>query len=826
MAKKKKERQSDSPSEDGTATAPKPAPARASSSKKQAPPPSSLIICRNKHWKYISSFHGPWLQLPPETLELLAVQNYTLPQPRQIDPSVFFDLVKIRRAVEESVDLAVRATSGTTSSSLRDSINGGNGILGVAASLGFGYGGGTATLSRDRKFKMRESASKKLSKAYHLDEIAASVATMQSASSLEDVASHVLQRNPADRDAKYVHFFHEKIPSRMLAECTPLDPLNEVIIAQPDDVSPWRTRGVTRVFKEDYAGAVQDLTQGLAWTRYWQAQHKPGNGELILASALREEERNGYNRDWRDQPKIAEEDQPSSMELQLLFHRAGVYLTIACQAVDAALDGLVEAQNARAQAMAETNGDADGEAPPLSATEREAHRARLDARKVVKTNAKRALKDYTSFLSHLDYTPGYPAEIVNEFQRRVNNAANGLNRYHSHKHKRLLEMSGNLNLSNGALSDALIPHKNVPPPPENPPYSKTVNGWPSLPPPEIYQASALFSATPPPNLPDYPNHTTSITKNGHSAIAHTIVVTECQEAITYHPLLTDALHSLLLCHALLQTSPKELLRHAHNTARLARICDGYPIFLAARSPARADWIEVLRCANNWISLAQSWEALCAPAPLPSQTGANGHAAGGVPEKKETPEQKHERVKQEAIIGALADERVVDEESFQAAVRARERRALEDEEGISGPFGDASPTPPSPPAPPPHATASTTTDAHPSSSSSASPPSSNTTNGHTTAAAAPNGTTSPPPSQPPAKRWAQDDGKEYPISTKRAEAIARWVREAPLSVGGAKKKGKGKGKGRARAGGKKTFVAARGVDVGRGQEEDEEEDEVD
>ncbi|TKA62657.1 hypothetical protein B0A49_06792, partial [Cryomyces minteri] len=311
MAKKKKERQSDSPSEDGTATAPKPAPARASSSKKQAPPPSSLIICRNKHWKYISSFYGPWLQLPPETLELLAVQNYTLPRPRQIDPSVFFDLVKIRRAVEESVDLAVRATSGTTSSSLRDSINGGNGILGVAASLGFGYGGGTATLSRDRKFKMRESASKKLSKAYHLDEIAASVATMQSASSLEDVASHVLQRNPADRDAKYVHFFHEKIPSRMLAECTPLDPLNEVIIAQPDDVSPWRTRGVTRVFKEDYAGAVQDLTQGLAWTRYWQAQHKPGNGELILASALREEERNGYNRDWRDQPKIAEEDQPS-----------------------------------------------------------------------------------------------------------------------------------------------------------------------------------------------------------------------------------------------------------------------------------------------------------------------------------------------------------------------------------------------------------------------------------------------------------------------------------------------------------------------------------
>jgi hypothetical protein len=45
-----------------------------------------------------------------------------------------------------------------------------------------------------------------------------------------------------------------------------------------------------------------------------------------------------------------------------------------------------------------------------------------------------------------------------------------------------------------------------------------------------------------------------------------------------------------------------------------------------------------------------------------------------------------------------------------------------------------------------------------------------------------------------KRWAQDDGKEYPISTERAAAIVRWIKEAPVggdSTGVKKKKKSGK-----------------------------------
>jgi hypothetical protein len=51
-----------------------------------------------------------------------------------------------------------------------------------------------------------------------------------------------------------------------------------------------------------------------------------------------------------------------------------------------------------------------------------------------------------------------------------------------------------------------------------------------------------------------------------------------------------------------------------------------------------------------------------------------------------------------------------------------------------------------------------------------------------------------------KRWAQEDGKEYPISTERAAAIVRWVREAPIGgeAGGPRKKKKAGTKGKAKA----------------------------
>jgi hypothetical protein len=628
----------------------------------------------------------------------------------------------------------VRAASGVTSSSLTNSLNAGNGLLGnggAALGLGIGGGGGNAKLSRERKHRMREQATQKLSKAYHLDEIACSVATMQSASTLEDVAQLVLQRNPLDADAKYVHFFHEKIPSRQLAECTSLQPLDEVIAERPSEGEILRTRAVTKIFKEDFFGAAQDLTTALQVCRYYQSQHKSGRQQLQLASeAAKEAQRNSR---WREEIKLDEEDHPSSLETQLLFHRAGVYLTIACQHVNDALPpkkAMKNGANGTNGAQTEhVNGNGlVPEEVEMTAVEKEAHRKRLEARKIVKTNAKRALRDYVSYLSHFDYTPGLPSEITEEFVRKVNQAANGFKIPRPQNRSKALDLESNASLSNGQLSDALVPHNGHWS--RNRPQSAAsrITDLPALPPPVVYQMSALFSATPPADLPPYPETSTALTTkqqmqaSQNEATKALLAQTDCHEALTYHPLLTDALHSLLLCHCLIQTSARELQRHAHMVARLARVCDGYPIFQAARSPSRADWIEIIRRGDNWIQLQQSWESLCAPAPLPGQTPAN--------QQKETPAEKKERLKQQAIMEALEDDRVHDEASFHAAVAARQRRQEEEARRVEG--------------------------------------------------------------REMPKRWAQEDGKEYPISTERAQAIVRWIREAPVGgdAGGTKKKKRG------------------------------------
>jgi hypothetical protein len=681
--------------------------------------------------------------LPPEVLESLANNNYNLPRPRPIDPAVFFDLLKIRQLVDEATNLAVRAASGVTSSSLTNSLNAGNGLLGnggAALGLGLGGGGGNAKLSRERKHRMREQATQKLSKAYHLDEIACSVATMQSASTLEDVAQLVLQRNPLDADAKYVHFFHEKIPSRQLAECTSLQPLDEVIAERPSEGEILRTRAVTKIFKDDYVGAAQDLTAALQVCRYYQSQHKAGRQQLQLASEVAAEAQR--NSRWKEETKLDEEDHPSSLETQLLFHRAGVYLTIACQHVNDALPPRPFHNGTNGAKAEHVNGNAESQAEEVEMTpaEKEANRKCLEARKVVKTNAKRALRDYVSYLSHFDYTPGLPAEITQEFVRKVNQAANGFKIPRPQNHSRSLNLESNSSLSNGQLSDALVPHNGLHGNRNRQQGGTARAELPSLPPPVVYQISALFSATPPADLPPYPETATALTTKQQLQSTQTeaakaiLAQADCHEALTYHPLLTDALHSLLLCHCLVQTSARELQRHAHMVARLARVCDGYPIFQAARSPSRADWIEVVRRGDNWIQLQQSWESLCAPAPLPGQAPPNP--------QKETPAEKKERLKQQAIMEALEDDRVHDEASFHAAVAARQRRQEEEARNADG--------------------------------------------------------------KEMPKRWAQEDGKEYPISTERAAAIVRWVREAPIGgeTGPRKKKKSSKagvkGKGKANA----------------------------
>jgi hypothetical protein len=572
---------------------------------------------------------------------------------------------------------------------------------------------------------MREHATQKLSHAYRLDEIAASVCTMQSASALEDVAKLVLQRNELEPDAQYVHFFHEKIPSRALAASTTLDALSNVVRQKPTEASTYRTRAVTRIFKDDFLGAARDLTEGLAVHRLYHMEHQNEQKDLILAKDAAK-----LAREFRGEAKVDEKDHPSSLEPQLLFHRANAYLTLSCEQIASALKG----QPPRPPEVRETLSDGAVASPRSIPAEREGGRDRAEARKLVRTYAKRALRDYTAFLSHFDYTPGLSAEYTEAFLQRISSATNG-NSSRS-RAERLLDVDAH---SHTGLSDALVKYERQ--------RSQQGNGaLPQIPKPRVHKLNALFAAVPPADLPPYPTDP----NHSKSKPAHPIFnLPDFSEAVTYHPLLTDVLHSLLLCHCLIQTSAKEHLRHAYMAARIARVCDGYPIFLAARSPARADWIEIIRRSRNHLGLESSWEKLCAPAPLAGQDKKK---------KDETPEQKKERIKRQAIEGALSDERVVDEDTFRKSVRAREMMAAQEEEELQRKQYNR------------------------------------------TTSTSPHSNADVDSKEQAPKRWAQgDDGKEYPITTERAEAIVRWIRDAAppsSSVEGARKKKTG-AKGRVR-----------------------------
>jgi hypothetical protein len=542
-------------------------------------------LCR--HWRHISMYHGPWLQMNRAQLEHLVQSNNRRSRPRPYDPAVLNDILRIRVAVDEATDFAVRAASGIVSAPSHGSMAAGKGIMHGAEALGltFGANGVPVKLSKERQYRMREMATQKLSQAYHLDEIATSVATMQSASTLDDVAQFVLHRNSNNFDGTYVYFFHEKIPSRKVAEFTPLDALDSLIAERPNDASPYRTRALIKVFKEDFEGAVKDLTQGLVTARLFPEQHRQ-QGDFASSR--------------RDEPSS------SSLEAQMFFHRANVHLHIASKHI-------LEALEAYEQSLKRSNQSPHQDQTDQTCQSENAQHRHLELRKIVKTNARKALRDYISFLSNFEYTPKRASEKS----------------YHSQN--------------------------------ESP-----------IEPEHIYKASDLFSATPPSSLPPFPPLELEV-EEGQIEIHHENesksdipLEYDGDDAVSFHPLLPEALCSLLICHAILQTPTTELRRHAHNAARLIRILGGLPVFALGRSSSGAVWSEILRATNNFVDLSHSWLSLCG-----REIALYGHSAGvDTVSTSLTADQKKDQKIQKAIMSSLTDEKAIDDDTFHRAVMLR------------------------------------------------------------------------------------------------------------------------------------------------------------
>ena len=530
----------------------------------------------DRHWRFISSFHGPWLQLPLELLESLAAGNYFSARPHTIDASVFFDVVRIRKLIDEATNLSVRAVNGTGLSALGASLNSGHGIR-------TGSGGGPMKLSNERRFRMRELAVKKLSEAYHLDEIAASVATMQSTSSLEDVAKLVLQRNPNDIDAKYVHFFHEKIPSRALVEISSLQPLSDILQDQPSDCAILRTRAMTKIFKDDFAGASKDLTEAIGILRRESPRHMTTQRLDTVIKDARPLSISKWEPKY-DLPKLSDKEKPTGLQAQLYFQRAGIYVSLACQSVNQALHRQPSSMKISGSCIPTDTGIESAET--------------LDSYRKVKFNAKRALRDYISFLSKLEYTPG----MIHQVDDRTIPKANGRITQSIETGQLFTASSEDLALvpsGEGSMKDPII----------------SVNRSNTLP-TKVYPVSDLFSPTTPVYLPQFPSVSTSLAKLDLSEQSRRDRLTKAEhpEMVSYHPLLTETLHGLLLCHALLQTDKAQLNKYALMVARLVSLSDGFPVFISARSASRADWIDILdqTITKSWLDIGVSWDQLCKP----------------------------------------------------------------------------------------------------------------------------------------------------------------------------------------------------------------------
>ncbi|KHN99972.1 uncharacterized protein MAM_01896 [Metarhizium album ARSEF 1941] len=494
---------------------------------------NDVVVCRGKNWRYVSFFQGPWLKLPIQVLEIIATINYDHPRPRPLDPAVVFDVLKIRKAVDQADGIAGGAAIDLGPSTLVN-VDGGASHFSLARHH--------KKLSGERKLRMREQACQKLAHAYRLDEIACSVATRRTSTALKEVAGLVLQRKRDDLHAKYVYFFHEKIAPGQLVDTTSLSSLNDIIESAHDQAEVLRTRALAKVLLDDLDGAMQDLTRALDLQGH---RLRPRGLGRIRGTV------------------VPEEDQPSGLSAQLLFHRASVQILMACRYVDPSIGP--------SPPQEPPGGDEDANATPGDVVEtQEVSSEQLENRRRVKKLARRALNDYTCFLSCFDYSPNVPKAADSEFNARVAQAVNS----------------------------------------DRKPYRPFETGSASG--EHTYPVSRLFAAVSPQDLPPHPFLEIG-ERVGIKTTAQIGQEPTTSEKVTYHPLLAEALHALLLCHCLLQTSVKELQRHAQMVARLMRISDGFPVFRATTSPAQYDWVEVLRRTTSSLPLGPHWEILCTPA---------------------------------------------------------------------------------------------------------------------------------------------------------------------------------------------------------------------
>ncbi|KAJ2936050.1 hypothetical protein H1R20_g1041, partial [Candolleomyces eurysporus] len=493
------------------------------------------------------------------------------PSPPPIDPGVFRSVTSIRRYIDEAAELSVRASSGLSSAELGSMKNGAslNGSpWGAAQSrglnpLGMQNGGRHVAMSPVRIHRLRALAVQKLAQAYKTDEIASSVMVMQGGSVFDDIAERVLKNDPNDADAQYVHFFHEKIPSRQLAESTTTKVLDDLIARFPQCLEYYRTRGIVHCFRGEFTSATKDFTY--AWkearaARKAKMMHHTGNSLSEARPSKSKRRKNCKNNgacqaspNGAYESKVGAEgcnggpvkhpsvlpEAPEPIELQLLFLRGVAYLQHAVHLIENAVLAIEGVKKAPTVDGAELRlcyiengkyggveiGNPDGPLGPASGAKVQAYNAVLGEKAFkerITSLLQKGLKDHEMFCSHFDSLKSPNAKPEGDIAFQVNHAF------------------------------SLLDKKRT--------------------------------------SPDIP-----------------LVYT------TYHPLLVESMFSALICWLMLADFGGLLPKFV----RTAAIVDGletYPVFLLPRSMAQAEFMEILE------RLAGGWRAGTRPHSLTAQRG--------------------------------------------------------------------------------------------------------------------------------------------------------------------------------------------------------------
>lgn len=313
-----------------------------------------------------SPYSSRYRALPP--VNYVLDDDDRLPPP--IDPAVFRGVGEIRKLVDDASDLAVRAASGLSAAAL-GALNMSNG---AANQMDSGLGGRNVPMSPVRQHRLRALAVAKLAEAYRIDEIAASVAVMQGATGLDDLAHRVMKYEPDSLDAQYVNFFHEKIPSRCashsLCECrgrnaharmsdrtlavsTDTTLLDHLIASNPNRLEYYRTRGIVHGFKQDSPSAIRNFTQALTQAKASRKAKLFHAGDTSSGKSSKKKGGKGSKGAAKDKangaepPSVPARDEATAIgkeagddiERQMLFHRGMAHFHYACKILeDAVLD--------------------------------------------------------------------------------------------------------------------------------------------------------------------------------------------------------------------------------------------------------------------------------------------------------------------------------------------------------------------------------------------------------------------------------------------------------------------------------------------------------